>query len=211
MRRRLALIAGALACFALAAALLLLAADVSRWRGALPADDVRYRRTPGRADLWTPEEAVPFGAARRVLGVEDDLAFRRALQAVRLGKIDEAFVSDPALALVRGEAQSRFQVIADGDDDPPRRSRALGLLGVLAFANSLGDSREQAVLLQEAIASFREAIAVDTENGEAKRNLELALQRGRGIQPAEASGGPNPSPGGQGSKGAGAGTPGSGY
>lgn len=209
--RRGALIAGAVACFALAAALLLLAADVSRWRGALPADDVRYRRTPERSDLWRPEEAVPFGAGRVVLGVEDDLAFRHALRAVRLGRIDEAFVSDPELALVRSEAQSRLQVIADGDGDPARRSRALGLLGVLAFANSLGDSREQAVLLQEAIASFREAIGVDTENGEAKRNLELALQRGRGIQPAEASGGPNPSAGGQGSKGAGAGTPGSGY
>ena len=54
-------------------------------------------------------------------------------------------------------------------------------------------------------------IALDPENDEAKYNLELALQRARGIQLTEGAGGQNPTPGGSGSSGAGAGDPGSGY
>lgn len=211
MKRRAFSIAGALGCFALAAALLLLAADVSRWGSALPADDVRYRMAPEDGDLWRPGEIVPLPVARRLLGVEDDLAFRHALRAFRLGRLEGAFVSDPKVALTRSEAQARLQAIADGDGDPARRSRAMGLLGVLSFASLFTEGRDQAALLQDAVTSFRDAIALDPENGEAKRNLELALQRGRGIQETAASGGPNPRPGGAGSKGAGAGTPGSGY
>ena len=51
----------------------------------------------------------------------------------------------------------------------------------------------------------------DPANDEAKLNLEIALQRGRGVQLQESGGGKNPSPGGRGAKGAGAGEAGSGY
>lgn len=210
MKRR-SVIVGALGCLALAAVLFVAAADVSRWRTALPADDVRYRMSPGVSDLWRPREVVPLGAARSVLGIDDDLAFRRALRAVRLAQLDRLHSSDPSVALIRNEAQARLQAIVEDDHEPTRRSRAMGLVGVLSFASALSETQDQAPLLQEAVASFREAIALDPENGEAKVNLERALQRGRGLQATAASGGPNPSPGGGGSRGAGAGSPGSGY
>jgi hypothetical protein len=190
----------------------LLAADVARWPDALRAGDVRYRAAPETAGLWRPDQRLPGGAARRLLDLDDDLAVRDALRTLQLSRLDDLVVSDPGLALYRGEARARLQVIADGDGDPAIRSRAHGLLGVLSFASALTEWQERLLHVEEAIRSLNKAIAVDPGNAEAKLNLELALQRGRGLLRLEqASGGANPRPGGTGSQGAGAGTPGSGY
>ena len=209
--RRLALGIAAVGCVVFASALFLLAVDIGRWSDAMAADDVRYRSEPESADLWQPDTVVPFGAAKRLLGTGDDVAFREAVRALRLGRLDLGITSDPELALSRGEARARLQQVASEDTNRIRRSRATNLIGVIAFASSLTEARDQAAFIQDAAAAFQTAIELDPDNGEAKANLELALQRGRALQPTEAGGGPNPSPGGSGAKGAGAGDPGSGY
>jgi hypothetical protein len=209
--KRVALGAAAVVCVALATVLCLLAVDVGRWSDAMAADDVRYRAEPASEELWRPDTVLPFGAAKRVLGTDDDVAFREAVRALRLGRLDLGITSDPALALRRGEARARLQQVATEDDDRPRRSRATNLIGVIAFASSLTEARDQAAFIADATTAFQTAIELDPDNREAKANLELALQRGRALQPTEAGGGPNPSPGGSGAKGAGAGDPGSGY
>lgn len=209
--RRLALGIAAVGCVVFASALFLLAVDIGRWSDAMAADDVRYRSEPESADLWQPDTVVPFGAAKRLLGTGDDVAFREALRALRLGRLDLGITSDPELALSRGEARARLQQVASEDTNRIRRSRATNLIGVIAFASSLTEARDQAAFIQDAAAAFQTAIELDPDNGEAKANLELALQRGRALQATEAGGGPNPSPGGSGAKGAGAGDPGSGY
>lgn len=204
--------ATALACFLVAAVLALLAADVGRWPEAIRTGDVRYRTAPETADLWRPDQRLPGGPARLLLGLDDDLEVRDALRTLRLSRLDDLVVSDPALALYRGEARARLQAIASGDADPAIRSRAHGLLGVLSFASALTEWQERLLHLEEAVRSYNEAVVVDPGNAEAKLNLELALQRGRGtLRLEQASGGANPRPGGTGSQGAGAGTPGSGY
>jgi hypothetical protein len=209
--RRLLFGAGAVLCVALASALFLVAVDVGRVSDAMAADDVRYRAEPEGAGLWRPETTVPFDLGERILGVNDDVAFREAVKALRLGRLDLGITSDPELALHRGEARARLQQIASEDADRVRRSRATNLIGVIAFSQSLTEARDQAAFIQDAAAAFLAAIELDPDNREAKANLELALQRGRALQPTEAGGGPNPSPGGSGAKGAGAGDPGSGY
>lgn len=209
--RRTALIAGALACFAFAAGLALLAADISGWRGALAAGDVGYRVAPERQDLWRPTERVPLDVARETLALEDDVVFRRALRAVRLGQLDEPTVSDPKIALLRNEAQARLEEVLAAGGDPGRRSRAANLLGVLNITRLSTEAQDPAALLASAVASFQEAIALDPANDEPKYNLELAYERGRGMQLEEAASGRNPTPGGRGASGAGAGEPGSGY
>jgi hypothetical protein len=203
--------AAAVVCIALASVLLMLAVDIGRWSDAMAADDVRYRAEPEGADLWQPDTVLPFGAAKRLLGTGDDVAFREALRALRLGRLDLGITSDPELALNRGEARARLQQVATEGGDRVRRSRATNLVGVIAFATSLTEARDQSAFIQDAAAAFQTAIELDPDNAEAKANLELALQRGRALQPTEAGGGPNPSPGGSGAKGAGAGDPGSGY
>ncbi len=202
---------GAVVCLALSACLGLLAVDVGRWRNAVLAGDIRYRVAPQEADLWVPARVVPLGAAEEILGVEDDIAFRRAVRALRLARLGDNIVSDPEIALARNEAQARLEAITSGGGDSARRSRAANLLGVLGLARLISETEDRAALLESTLASLELALALDPENHEAKFNLELALQRARGIQLAEAQGGGNPAPGGSGAKGAGAGQPGSGY
>ena len=151
----------------------------------MAADDVRYRAEPESTELWRPDTVLPFAAAKRILGTGDDVAFREALRALRLGRLDLGITSDPELALSRGEARARLQQVATEDADRVRRSRATNLVGVIAFASSLTEARDQAAFVQDAAAAFQTAIELDPNNREAKANLELALQRGRAIQPTK--------------------------
>jgi hypothetical protein len=206
---------GALAvvCFALAVGLGLFALDVHRSRTALASGDVDYRIAPETTGLWTASTVVPFDLAVSLLGSEDDVEVRRAVRSVRLARLDDLSlsVSDPAVALIRNEAQARLDAIVAGDGDSTQKSRAAGLLGAMGLARLVLETQDRAALLGSAVSNLQLAIALDPENHDAKYNLELALQRARGLQLTEGAGGQNPSPGGSGSSGAGAGDPGSGY
>ena len=206
-RPRLAV--AALVSFALAAGLLLLARDVARWPDAFEAGDVRYRVTPNDRALWEPEQSVPFAPAEALLGVDDDVDFRRALQALRIAGIDEPMVSDPELVLRRNEARARLAAVAATDADATRASRALSLVGVLSFASAIANVTDPTPLLREAVARYRGAVLLDPGNDEAKTNLEFALRRDR--ETAQGGGGERPTPGGEGAAGAGTKDPGSGY
>jgi hypothetical protein len=221
MRRRLAqlprelLLVVAAACLALSIFLALVAVDSVRWRAAIAADDVRFA-AGAPSDRWDPQTLAPFGAAERLLGIEDDVAFRRTLLLLRSSKLRDVTVSDPVLALRRTELTDRLESIVVRDPDPVIRSRASSLLGVLSIAawNSApaqGSQQDRSELLIAAVASFEQAIELDPENDDAKYNLQLMLLRGQGLLPTEAAAGRNPAAGGKGSRGAGAGAPGSGY
>lgn len=210
MKRRLLLGVLVAACVAAGAVALLLAVDVAATRAALEEDDVRYRRAPEQT-LWAPDELVPGEAARRLLGVEDDLLFRRALRAARLSHPEMPGFSDPAYVLHRNDASAWLVDVVRGDESSERRSAAANLLGVLSFADAIADYQNRAKLLEVAGSRFRQAISLDSRNEDAKVNLELTLSRTRDFELSEAGGGTDPSPGGRGSKGAGAGDAGSGY
>jgi hypothetical protein len=207
---RIATTLGALVCLVLAVGLALLAADVARERDALVSGDVRFRVAPGDPELWRTDARVPFPAAD-LLGVEDDVAFRRALGALVAARLEDPIISDPELALSRNEAQARLEAVVTGEGDHVTRSRAAGLLGVLGLSRFVSETEGRGPLLSSTIASLQLAIGIDPENGEAKYNLESALQRGRGLELTESSAGSDPVPGGSGAKGAGASEPGSGY
>jgi len=209
--KRAALVAGGLLCMALAVVLGLLAIDIARYRDALPAGDVRYRVSPSDDDLWNTSELIPFGAKAKLLDVQDDVDFRRAVRAMRLARLKDETVSDPELALLRTEAQALLEAIASGDNDHARRSRAANLLGALGLARLPSETQDRAGLVQSIASNLRLAIELDPSNDDAKYNLELTLQRSSGIELTEGAGGVNPAPGGSGVKGAGAGDPGSGY
>lgn len=210
---RSALGAAALMCLLLAAVLVLLALDASRTREALASGDVEFRVAPETARLWAARTVVPFGAATTLLGTEDDVELRHAIRAVRVARLDDTSVSvsDPQVAILRNAAQARLDALVAGDGDVKEKSRAANLLGVIGLARLVLETQDRVALLSATVANFQLAIALDPENDDAKYNLELVLQRSRGIQLTEGAGGQNPSPGGTGSSGAGAGDPGSGY
>jgi tetratricopeptide (TPR) repeat protein len=167
-----------LAGLVLAAAvlLLLLATDVRGWSARFAADDLRYRANPVPGNLWRPEQAAPFGLARDVLGIQDDIDYRRALRSFRLGRPLESNLYGVKTASLRAQAQVQMAEVADHGNDLPRRSQAANLLGVLGFAMAARDLALRDTFLRDAIASFRQAIALDPTNDDALFNLEFALQ-----------------------------------
>ena len=100
--RRAAMLAGAAVCLALAAVLSLLALDVARRDRSFQADDVLFRVGSLRDDRWQPTEIVPFGAARALLGVDDD-----ASVLVFVGRF-LGFKRVPALVRAFARARCRF-------------------------------------------------------------------------------------------------------
>jgi hypothetical protein len=168
----------ALACLAFAGAvfLLLLATDVRGWSARFSADDLRYRANPVSGTLWKPEQVAPFGLARDVLGINDDIRYRRALRSFRLGRPLESNLYNVKFSTLRAEAQVQMAAVADHGNDLPRRSQAANLLGVLGFAMAARDLDLRDTFLRDAIASFRQAIALDPTNDDALFNLEYALQ-----------------------------------
>jgi len=202
--------AAVLACLAVGTVLLLLALDVSRLESAFADDDVRYRAAPEET-VWEPAEVVPAGLARGLLAVDDDVLFRRALRGVRLSHPETPGFSDPAYVVHRNEATAWLIDVVQRDDDHSRRSGAANLLGILSFADAIADYENRGRLLEGAAGRFRQAIAFDPGNEDAKFNLELTLSRSQGLELSESGGGTAPSPGGKGARGAGAGDPGSGY
>ena len=210
MRRRYVPIAGVIACLLAGAALLALAVDTARSQDALANGDVRYRGTP-EGDLWNTDSLLPAGVARLVLGTEDDLAYRHAVQAFRLSHPETPGISDPNLVVFRNEATAELTHVLQHAKDPGRRSAAANLLGVLSYSDAVYDYTNRGRFIANASRRFQQAIGFDPANADAKYNLELTLALAKGIGLTESGGGTNPSPGGKGSKGAGAGDPGSGY
>jgi hypothetical protein len=197
------MLAVAAACVALAALLSLLALDVHRRDRSFQADDVLFRVEPLREDRWQPGEVVPFGAARALLGVDDDLAYRQALQLVRRARPRTVTYEQSKLVGLRAVAQMQLGLIVRRDDDAARRSAAANLLGVLGLSLATIDDSLRPMLLGNAAGDFRRAVRLDPESDDAKFNLELVLQR---LEAAGSGGTSRTSPGRTFNQGAGAGT-----
>jgi hypothetical protein len=178
MRRTLAL-AGAFVALGVAVVLILLAVDVRRYERALADDDATFRANPARQDLWEPPQLVPFGAARGMLGVGDQIAYRRAVRLFALGEPRVHLLeTTPAMQRYRSEAAVTLWRLGQSDRVAWRRSRELNLLGVLdLLALGANEPIERMRGLLRATASFRRAIAADERGAEqAKVNLELSLR-----------------------------------
>jgi hypothetical protein len=203
-------IAAVVACALVGPVLLVLAVDAHRWGDALASGDVRYLGAP-EGQSWNASPLAPGHLVPALLGIQDDLAYRRAFQTFRLSHPEQPGVSDPNLVVYRNESTSELTEIVQHAKDPGRRGAAANLLGVLSYSDALSDYTNQGRLIATAARRFQQAIGFDPGNADAKYNLELTLAHARGIKLAEGGGGANPTPGGKGSKGAGAGNAGSGY
>lgn len=208
--RRYGTVAAIVGCLLAGTAFVLLGVDLARWQSALRSDDVTYRAAP-ESDLWSPWTFLPSHVSRSLLGVGDDIAYRDAVRAFRLARIDSPVFSDPATIVQRNDAAVRLNDVVQHDSDPFRRSAAANLLGAIAYSDALSDFTNRTKLIVIASQRFGQAISFDAGNDDAKYNLELTLALGRAQGLQESGGGQNPAPGGKGSKGAGAGAPGSGF
>jgi hypothetical protein len=209
--RRIALRAGALVCLVVGVFLILLATDVLRWSNAVQASDVRYRANASAAGLWQIDAIVPGDPGRSLLGIDDDLALRKAVRALELSKLGSRANYQPELIVQRADAEARLQTLASGGGSRTQRSRAAELLGVLQLASPTSNPQQRSSFLLKAVANLQKAIQLDPSNDEAKYNLEVALRGTHGVQTVQGSPTPNVTTGRPGSRGAAAGGPGGGY
>lgn len=178
-RERIALVA-AIVATPIAISLALFAMDVLRTPGWIEADDAHFASAPlrGSAGLWNESGVIGTRARLRVLGVNEDVAYRRTVaRFVRLqpGKADQ--VIDPAQE--NRWAKLQFELTNGSRENPDvhRRSELQNLTGVVLLARYLYASPdERSNLLTNAIGSFRTAVELDQGNDDAKTNLELALR-----------------------------------
>jgi tetratricopeptide (TPR) repeat protein len=186
--KAVAIRAGAAAvCVAAAVILVLLAIDARAWSSRFPADDLRYRRDASAPKLWSIGELSPFGLDRKVLGIKDDLAYRRALREFRLGRpLEPVFTT--AATTHRVQAQIALTDVVATPGHAKRASQAANLLGVLGFAMATQDVGQRVTFLNNAITAFRQAIALDPTNDDALFNLEYALDQLKGSGEQQAGG-----------------------
>jgi hypothetical protein len=191
----------------LAAGALLLARDVRSWHDALDRGDATFATTP-RAAGWTASSLLPSDPARRMLGIDDDLAIRRAIRAFVVARAtSRGFDNGVARAAALAAAEHALSDVSSSGT-PTQASQASDLLGVLLAPTGRvsGSSAPE----EAARTAFEAAIRADPSNVDAKYNLELLLRRELPAGVREGPGGGSGSRG-SGRRGAGSGTPGRGY
>jgi hypothetical protein len=177
MKRAIGL-AGVVVAASAAVLLFLLALDIRGLHHRLAADDARLLAQPVRADLWQPPQIVPGHAARRVLGISRDLAYREGLRLFLLGRPWLNTARFPReVGADRNLAAAFLSRLAQSDPDRARRSNELNMLGILSMVQtSRSDRTQRKTNLLRANLSFRDAIAADERNQDAKFNLEVVLR-----------------------------------
>jgi hypothetical protein len=187
----------------------LVASDVLGWRGDLERSDVAFATPRGAPALEVPETRLPSGLVQGLLGVKDDVAFREAVQGFR-----QSNPRRPPRSLVEASLKSRAETelarVSREDSSRERRSLVATMRGGLAFEEARGGGAQAAVFLRRSLAQFRQAIALDESNENAKYNLELALALQRAAR-SGSGGGDSVRRGDPLASGAGAATAGSGY
>jgi hypothetical protein len=187
--------------------LALLAADVLRWQRSLESGDARFATVAGDRGMWSPDTLLPAGAGRHVLGVEDDVAFREAVQSFRLARPRVPVTRFSQLA-ARSAAERALARVSRGSQARERAAMVANLRGVLALEEARTSQGNAGPPLRRAITHFRQAVTLDRQNDDAKFNLELALQTLSSSGGGSGGGGDRTATPGS---GAGAATSGSGY
>jgi hypothetical protein len=167
-------VGGAVLCLAAAVFLLLFAIDARGWGKRMASDDLRFAANPTPRSLWHPVEVAPFGLARNVLGINDDVKYREAMRLFRIGRPLENLTQRQFESL-RAQAQVALSDVEAKGSDPVRRSQAANMLGVLDLSLAVRDSTMATTFLGDAIGNFRDAMALDDSNADARFNLEYAL------------------------------------
>jgi hypothetical protein len=173
-----------------------------------PFEDPRFELAAGRR-YWRLPETRPFRSAADLLGLDDDVRYRRALLAFWRSRPEDTSGVFAQARTFRGPARSLLTLVARDDPDRARRSEATNMLGILTMGGPAAVSTTDLFSrYRAAVALFRDAVLLDPDNDAAKRNLENLLS---GFCLDCRSTGTNPSGAASGGTSAGAGSLGGGY
>lgn len=170
---------GLIAAAALAAALLfaLMGFEALRWDDSVAADDARFVAAPLSEGLWEHEERLPLAPTRRLLSLDDDLAYRRALSLYTRSRPGEPTALNPEREALRGNARQVLSALSRTDPELSRRSQAAMLVALLSLGQGdlFQSAEERLQVLRGGVGNLQIAVTLDPDNAEAKRNLELVL------------------------------------
>lgn len=205
---------------AAAVVLLLLARDAWHWQRAMRNADARAAIGYVAPAAWNAQTTLPSGFVRGLLGVDDDVAFRRTIvQALYTN------AHKPTTEARRGRSivESALARVSRNDANPVRAAAAADDLGVLLYfdpptpANAANPYRNPddaapsgaQTPTQKALAQFELAVRLDPANATAQRNLETLLRASQAPKKQQT---PRSGAGERrGTKGSGARLPGHGY
>jgi hypothetical protein len=174
LRRAFPLVAAAV-LLGLAAVLALFASDVRAWQGAFTQSDLHFRAQRSHTGLWRSPAVLPGDPARALLGLDDALAYRRALQLFWLSNVGASTGGQADLGATRAAAETELQKLMTTGASAQERSTAANLLGVLTVITP-EDSATQKAEIATAKHYFTQAIDEDPANYAPKLNLELVLR-----------------------------------
>jgi len=190
-------------------ALVMLAGDLLRWERQLDRGDaVLTAGAPLQRVAWEPQTRLPLGVSSAVLGVRDDLDYRRAVRRFWLSGPREP-IREFTDVTRRTGAERAVARVAEVDTHPGRRANLAILRGALLLEEARNSPVQREVFVRRAISEFKRAAALDSRNEDALYDLELALRVLRRAGSSDGEGGtarsPLPAPG------AGAATSGGGF
>jgi hypothetical protein len=206
--RPLRVVLGVLA-LAAAVVLALLASDLRTWERTVRDGDLRFTQRPTAA-RWDASTVLPAGLSRGILGLDDQLAFRRASR--RFTVVDAlgcGFDNCYSEGRARGALEVTLTNLAR-NGDPMRDSAANNMLGILAYTDSRPTGLGAPAPVERAVSDFVAATELDPSNEYAKFNLEWLLEQlqARGVRGGGTAGTGTSS---KGHKGAAGSPPGKGY
>ena len=172
-RERMLLVVAAL-CAGLTVLPVLVARDVERWETAMRADDVAAATSRRPPDV---EETLPFSPARSLLGLGEDVSFRRAVALFRRAyPHDEEFQRSVEGGTARIRAETALASVIRTDGNRLRASTASNLLGILTVVDG-ANAPTGGAAIDRSVVEFQNAIRLDPSNARAKANLELLYQQ----------------------------------
>ncbi len=180
-----------------AAVLVALAADVLRWDRQLRDGDVAYG-AGAAAVAWRPDTLLPSGVSSSLLGVSDDLEFRRAAERFWQSKPrDPIRVFEDVTR--RSAAERTLGRTFERDPSAQRRSELAVLRAALMLEEGRNSPTQRQVFVRRAIEFLERAVTLDPSNETAVYDLELALKllraSGSGVAGSGDTRSPLPSPG----------------
>lgn len=174
VRRTLPLVAGVF-LLGLATVLVLFALDVRAWQGAMTQSDLRFRAQRSHIGLWRSPAVLPGDPVRALLGLDDALAYRRAVQLFWLSTAGASTGGKADLAATRVATETDLQHLMEKGATREERSNAANLLGVMTV-EAPENSATQKEEIATAVRYFSQAVVLDPTNYDAKLNLELLLR-----------------------------------
>ena len=170
---------------------------------------MRYAAGTGAPRMWEPVDMWLPGATRTLLGVEDDVELRRALQRFRLARVRQAPRTQQEVNL-RSAVEADLARLGRGGGNTGQKSLAAVLRGALAFEEARLGGEQPTIFLRRSLTAFREAIRLDPSNEDAKYDVELVLRLLETVS-GDASGGTGAQRGNVTARGAGSGSSGTGF